>query len=162
MDSDDCLPHEELDNFVRNTHSGNSGRTNNKIIIDQGTVIMLQAISFELRDRDKCNSLPTADMLNALNVAQITLLRAERTLAMERAKNRRTHSLPDMDIPKLTQKNYDEFNTAFATLVSRQIGVNDIPLDYLLRDNAIGNYEAQYASREERLKQCIIGFRLRT
>ena len=60
-----------------------------------------------------------------------------------------------MDVPKFKGLNYDEFMTSFTTLVSCQTGVNDLPLDYLMRENATGLYDAVYASREAKLKHCI-------
>ena len=46
--------------------------------------------------------------------------------------------------------------TAFCSAVSRQIGLNDLPLDYLMRPNLTGNYNGTYASREAKLKECIL------
>jgi hypothetical protein len=44
---------------------------------------------------------------------------------------------------------------AFINLASQTIGVNELPLDYLLRDHD-GNYNAQYDTSEACLKACIV------
>ena len=41
----------EINTFVQNIHSSNSARTRNKISIPPGSVISIQAILFELKDR---------------------------------------------------------------------------------------------------------------
>ena len=43
-----------------------------------------------------------------------------------------------MTIPKFASTNYNEFMTAFKTLASRQIGTNELPLDYLMRKYECG------------------------
>ena len=49
-----------------------------------------------------------------------------------------------------------EFMTAFCPLVSCLIGVNDLPLDYILCDDPLGNNNGRYGSREEKLMKYII------
>ena len=62
-----------------------------------------------------------------------------------------------MNIPKFNTENYDEFMTAFSTLVSRIYGAFDLPLDYLLQDNdAPANYNNVYANRYEKLRLCVL------
>ena len=61
-----------------------------------------------------------------------------------------------MTIPKFAGTNYSEFITAFKTLASRQIGANELLLDYLMREHECGKYNALYALHEEKLKICIL------
>ena len=60
-----------------------------------------------------------------------------------------------MEVPKLTNNNFDEFNTAFTAVVSCQTSRAGIALDYQLRINEVGNYDAVYSSREDKLKSCM-------
>ena len=146
----------EINTFVQNTHSSNSARTRGKISIPPGSVIAIQAILFELKDRQRCGALPNDEVLNAINVPQLTLLKQSRSNALEQKRNRANNNLPSMSIPKFTGNNYDEFITAFTTLANRQIGLNDLPLDYLMRDEEPAPYDGFYASREDKLRACIL------
>ena len=158
---------EEIDTFVSTTHSANSGRANNaKILISPTVIIGLKSILFELKDRAMCRALPNIATLNAITIDQVNALRQDRAAAKEQIKRAKDNALTDsMKIPAFKTDNYDEFMTAFSSLVSRKYGANDIPLDYLLRENeAPGNYNNAYASRIDKLKECIIlrGERFRT
>jgi hypothetical protein len=146
----------EINAFVQNTHSSNSARARNKISIPPGSTIALQAILFELKDRQRCNALPTAEVLQAITAPQLTMLKQARLDALEQKKNRTENTLPSMTVPKFNGNNYDEFMTSFKTLANRQIGLNDLPLDYLMRDHEPQPYDALYTSREDKMKSCII------
>ena len=147
---------EEIEKFVTTTHGANSGRAAaDRIVIPPNAISALQAMLFELKDRQKCQALPTPETLNALMQPQLSILKQQRALAKEHLKKKRDSNLPPMEVPKFKGQNYDEFMTSFTTLVSRQTGVNDLPLDYLMRENETGNYEAAYTSREAKLKHCV-------
>ena len=149
---------EEIDNFVSTEHGANSGRTNanSKIIISPRTVLNLKAMLFELKDRIKCGAMPTLAQLQNLTAAQMSALRLNRSIAIEyKNKKKDASKNPTLDLPKLTNDNFDEFMAAFTNLASRTIGVNELPIDYLLRTTD-GNYNAAYQSREEKLKACIL------
>ena len=147
----------EIEDFVTNTHRSNSGLTaRNKIYISPAAVLSLQAMLFELKDRRNCGALPNAEILQSITAPMIVLLRQARSQAKEQRDQRNNTALPTMTIPKFVGTNYDEFMTAFTTLASRQIGTNELPLDYLMRENDINDYNSPYASREEKLKACIL------
>jgi hypothetical protein len=95
-------------------------------------------------------------MLNALTMDQLVILRQTRSTAIE-FKSRRTTSTQasTITIPKLTKDNYDEFHATFTNLASCTFGINELPLDYLLRTN-VGNYNSQYPLCEAKLKDCIV------
>ena len=146
----------ELDTFVKNTHAANSARANNaKILISTSAVMALKAVMFELKDRDMCDALPNAAMLTAIDANQVSLLRAQRTQALQDIAQENSLSLTtSMEIPKLTATNYETFMTAFTTLASRTKGASGTTLDYLMRE-VNGNYDAPgWASRAARLKAC--------
>ena len=61
-----------------------------------------------------------------------------------------------MDVPELKSDNFESFELAFAAAVRRQSSMyGSVPLDYLLRENAVGNYNAVWPTREEKLKNCL-------
>ena len=70
-----------------------------------------------------------------------------------------TSSLMDLTIPVLTSKNYDDWETQFSQLVSREnsTGGPGVSLDYLLCLQKVGTYLAVYeSSRAEQLKNCMV------
>ena len=146
----------ELDSFVKNTHSSNSARANNqKVLIPPGSVITLKAVLFELKDRELCDALPNAVMLNALDPAQVAILRTRRTQAIQDQIEIDNTSLTAMEVPKLTTSNYETFIASFTALCARTKASNGTTLDYLMRTTN-GNYEAPgWASRAARLKACV-------
>lgn len=147
---------EDIQSFVTTTHGANSGRAaGDRIVIPQSAITGLQSILFELRDRQRCNALPDLAMLQAITAADLRVLRRERSASMRLSKHKKNDSNTTMDIPQFKGNNFDEFMTAFKTLVSRHTGANELPLDYLMRDNVQGNYNAAYASREQKLKTCV-------
>ena len=61
---------------------------------------------------------------------------------------------PDMKLPTLTGTNFEEFDlycTAAVSILNASIG---IPVDYLLRLDPVGNYDAAQNSCEEKLSFC--------
>ena len=142
--------------MYKHTHSSNSARTRNKISIPLGSVISLQAIIFELKDHQHCGALPIAEMLEAITVPHLTLLKQSRSNALEQKKNRANNTLPDMSIPKFNGNNHNEFMTAFTILANRQICINNISLDYLMRENELQPYDGFYASRKDKMRSCMV------
>ena len=59
-----------------------------------------------------------------------------------------------MKVPTLTGTNFEEFDLAFTSAVRRQNYLIGITLYYLLRPYVVGNYNAAYNYREEKLKFC--------
>ena len=150
---------DELDSFVTSIHSSNSGRANNaRLVILPNAVIRLKAILFELKDREICGTLPDLATLNAIDDVQLNILKRSRIEAKANLKNNKDNALTDtMKIPKFKSENYDEFMTAFSTLVSRKYGAFNVPLDYLLREQTVAaDYNLPYDNRYEKLKNCII------
>ena len=64
-------------------------------------------------------------------------------------------TLTDMKVLKLTDQTFDEWNTSFTIIVGKQSSLTGISLDYLLRENKIGNNGANWPFHEENLKFCI-------
>ena len=141
--------------FVKQTHAANTARGNNqRILISPATVLALQAILFELKDRQICDELPTAAVLNNITAAQMAAMKAQKTQAVIDASNAKAVSYPDMEVPKLTATNFDRFIIAFSAVAARTKGMYGIPIDYLLRASN-GNYSDPWTTREEKLKMCV-------
>ena len=148
---------DEIATFVSTTHSSNSARGNTqKILIPSNVSVSLQAMLFELKDREVCQALPDQATLQAIMPIHITALRRARASAIEHRKNQSASTSSNMTVPAFKGTNYNEFMAAFKSLASRQIGVNDLSLDYILRDDPPGNYMGAYASQEEKLMKCIV------
>ena len=146
----------EIDEFVKHTHAANTGRASaQKVIIPAKVIIALKSILFELKDRELCGALPDMAFLQTIDGAQLSLMRSNRNKAIEIAELRNNQSHPEMVVPKLTTANFEDFSLAFTGAVRRLIGVVGIPLDYLLRENEIGDYDGNWENREEKLKNCI-------
>ena len=105
---------------------------------------------------DVCAALPSAMMLSNLDASQISSMRKPRRQAVINQTLMKDVSLPDMKVPKLTAQMFDDWNTSFITVVSRQNSLAGIPLDYLLREEEFRNYEANWPTREDKLKHCIV------
>ena len=147
---------DEIDAFVKEVHAGNSARASNaKLLISSNVILGLKSVLFELKDREMCEALPGAEMLRALDVGQISSMRKMRRRALINQSLKKEVSLPDMKVPKLTAQTFDDWNTFFTSVVGRQYSLSGISLDYLLRDEEIGNYNANWPTREEKLKYCI-------
>ena len=81
---------DEITAFVTTTHNSNSARANNaKILIPVHFAISLQALLFELKDRDLCNALPTAPVIQAITTADLNALCRSCAEAIEHRKQRK-------------------------------------------------------------------------
>ena len=86
----------------------------------------------------------------------ISVMRTQRTKSVEdKVTFAALSKLPEVVVPKLTATNYEIFNTAFTAVVTRTIGMNGLPLDYLMRET-VGNYEVAWPTRTDKLKNCIL------
>ena len=145
---------DEIDAFVKEVHNGNSARAS-KLLIGSNVVLGLKSVLFELKDRAACDALPSAAVLNALDTNQVSSMRKFRRQAIISQSLRKVATLPDMKVPKLTAQTFDDWNTSFITVVGRQNSLVSVSLDYLLRESEVGNYGANWPTREEKLKFCI-------
>ena len=112
---------DEIDAFVKEVHASNSARASNaKLLIGSNVLLGLKSILFELKDRHVCGALPSAMMISNLDAAQISSMRKLRRQALINQTLRKDVSLTDMKVPKLTAQTFDDWNTSFITVVSRQ------------------------------------------
>ena len=79
-----------IDEFVKATHSSNSSRAVvARILINPNVTIALKPILFELKDRDICNAFLDVAVLGALNMAQINIMRRQRSDAKRTTESQR-------------------------------------------------------------------------
>ena len=65
-------------------------------------------------------------------------------------------TLPSVTIPTLTKSNWKIFSQSIKELLTRQRGTYYIPLVYTIRNEAVGDYDAEYASTEDQLQSSIL------
>ena len=90
-----------------------------------------------------------------IDYAQLTAMKNNRRTALGIENMRKLQNLSDMAVPKLTASNFGTFNMAFSSAVRRQMSLAGISLSYTLRDHEIGNYEALWLTREEKLQTVL-------
>ena len=133
---------DEIDAFVKEIHSSNSARASKaKFLIVSNVMLGLKSISFELKDRDVFGALTSAIVLNNLEAAQNSSMRKLRRQALINQTLRKDVSFPDIEVPKLTAQIFDDWNTLFTSVVSRQNSLVGISFDYLLREEELGNHK---------------------
>ena len=142
---------DEIDAFVKEVHNGNSARSSNaKLLIVSSIVLGLKRILFELKDRDMCGALLNATILRGLDAYQVSSMRKLRRRALINQSLRKEISLPDMRVPKLTARTFDNWNTSFLNCGRAATQSRIISLDYLLSDEEACNYDANWPTREDK------------
>ena len=63
--------------------------------------------------------------------------------------------LPEITVLELTADNYEIFNTAFCSIIGRDIGMEGITIDYVMR-GITGNYDYLWTNHEGKLKNCLL------
>lgn len=145
----------EINEFIKQVHSGNSGRAAaQRIIYNPSIAANLKALSFTLKDRSRCNALYDANGLALIDQATLTLMKTYRSQAIQDLKNDESINLPKITVPKFTTENYDDFMSKFLTVVSRTKGVHGVSIDYIIRD-ADGNFDDMHATRKLKLRACL-------
>ena len=104
----------DIDDFVKSIHGNNSRlQQQQRITIEPSVVIYLKGLHFELKDRERCDALPDAAWLGNLDIPQLITFRADRSEYTENQKISKGLKMPDVEVPKLTPDNFDNFMTHF-------------------------------------------------
>ena len=109
---------DDIHEFIKQVHSSNSG-----CAAAQGIVYMpslaanLKAPSFSLKDRASCNALYDAAGLATLDQDQLTLMKNYCDQALQDKINDESVTRPQIDVPKFTSENYDDFMSKFLIVV---------------------------------------------
>ena len=149
------ISEEDIDRFISQVHSSNSGcQAAQRIVYGPALAANLKALSFTLKDRANCNALYDAQGLAALDQAQLALMQTYRDQAIQDRENDDTATLPNIDVPKFTKDNYDDFMAKFLTVVSHTKGVHGVSIDYIIRQ-ADGNFNDIHPTRKLKLRACL-------
>ena len=128
--------------------------TRDKVYIREQLKQRLYGAREEFSMRIDCGSTVTAAYLNAIDTDDTDDFVRKHQEWNEFKKSVSSMTLPNVAVPKLTKSNWKTFSQAVKELLTRQRGVNNIPLIYVIREND-GNYDGAYASTEEQLIQCL-------
>ena len=115
----------------------------------------IESLRLELIMRENCNSQYNAIDLPAIDRDETNSLVTKHSDWKELKESRKGTELPDINVPKLKSDNWKEWKDSFSELLLRTIGKNEIPLIYIIRETAIGNYNAVYNSTESQLIACM-------
>ena len=150
------LPSKDLDVAKSNLHKALANVTpaRDRVWLSATRCITLHALHMQCFDRINCNSPYTADDILSFTPDDIVNTRNEYLEAT--LTDSTTKGLGEVTIPKLTSTKWIEFKTALKESLSRTIGKNKIPLTYLVRKNAVNDFNGQYNNRSERLIACTI------
>jgi len=100
---------DEINSFLKGNNSINSNRTAaQRVFIEPHHIQSIKAILFELKDRQQCNSSPSVDMLNMIDLEAMTLLKAARVESLNAEKARNSVTLGS---PKTHSRNLEHVQT---------------------------------------------------
>lgn len=146
----------DIHSFIRETSSANGllANANQHATFNRSHSNALQAMRFELQNRYYCDALPTAPELAAIDAQAIILMKTQMIEFRTAQTHREASNKPSMDVQKLKSTNWFEFKQDVLEALSRVYGVNGVPLTYLVRDNDVGDYNANYQTIMHRLTAC--------
>ena len=70
-----------------------------------------------------------------------------RNYLLEIIAHKKDQSFPDMTVPKIIRNNFEDFCMDFQDAARRQVVLSVILIDYFLRPNNTGKYDAVWNSR---------------
>ena len=144
------LSEEELKAVFEENKNANRRRTaNNQIVLPILAKARLDAIRYEMELRTMCRKPMTLAQIQDIDINGAKALvkqKKEREEGIEKASK-----LPTPEVPKLEKGNWRTVRDSFVELLSRQTGSNGVPLQYVVRENRVGDFDANYATLEEKL-----------
>ena len=148
-------PLEDIKSFITENAQLNRDRQPNQLItFSQNHSSAIQAVAFALRDRLRCESVPTQVQLDAIMTADVRRLKNEMNDAIAEAKLRKDRVLPEAKVGTLKPENWNDFKDSVIEALSRVNGVVGVPLNYVVREMEINNYMAPFPTRMKRLVAC--------
>ena len=149
------LPPKDLDQAINNLHKALATQANarDQVRLNATKCISLHSIRLHFLDRINCGAGLLAPKIIAIDRTDLNTFRSdylEATLYQEDTKG-----LSTVTITKLVTTKWNEFKSTMTESLSRITGKNKIPLTYLIRDEDVGNFDATYDNRTDRLVQCI-------
>ena len=118
-------------------------------------VVEIKSILFELKDRQLFNPLPDVTILTAIDSSKVNIMRRLKRSDLDDMASRKDVKIPYIKVPKLTNTNFEYWNTVFPSVIGRQYSLADIALVYLIRDKDVGDYNFAWISRDENIMNFI-------
>lgn len=148
------LPSKDLDAAISNLHKALANVTpaRDRVRLNATRCITLHAIRMECLDRINCDA--PLDANDIVSLTNLDIMSFRNAYLEAKLTDATTQGLGEVTIPKLTAMKWIEFKTALTESLSRIVGKNKIPLTYLIRVGANGNFNAPYNNRLERLVAC--------
>ena len=148
-------PLDDIKSFISENSQLNRDRQPNQLItFSQNHSSAIQAVAFQLRDRLRCDSIPTQAQLDAIMNIDVRRMKTEMNDAIAEALLRKDRVLPDAKVGTLKPESWNDFKDSVIESLSRVTGVVGIPLHYVIRDLAVNNYMAPFPTRMKRLVAC--------
>ena len=96
------------------------------------------------------------DTIQALYTVKLnyTLVQSTKSV-VDKANFAALSKLPEITVLELTADNYEIFNTAFCSIIGRDIGMEGITIDYVMR-GITGNYDYPWTNQEDKLNNCLL------
>ena len=105
---------DDIDKFIATVHGENSGRALAQMIsIPVGVIMHLKALCFELKNRNKCDVLPDATMIAAIDISQLIVSRSICEQYARDTERLRKTSMPELAIPIFNTSNFECFMDNF-------------------------------------------------
>lgn len=147
---------DDINSFLTSNNYANRTRINDMTCnYDASHIRLIKALQFELKDRRAYNSLPDLVTLEAIDANSLHTLVSNRTEAQETEKRLKPSDKGEVEIPTFSSANFEDIEQKIKSATSRRVGTAGIPLDYILRTDAICNYDAVWSNRLDKLKHCI-------
>ena len=141
--------------FLENKNSNRRRVLANQISLPVLACTKLEAVRYELELRTMCGSPMNQAQVQALNNAEAKKLARQKKQREEGLE--RSADLPNPEVPKLSRTNWRAVRDAFLELLSRKVGANGITLNYVIRANAVGNYDdPRHTTLNQKLVACAL------
>ena len=135
------LSKDELEAIYYENRNTNRRRTMpNQVTLPILAKSRLDAIRYEMNLRTMCSKPMDLTQIQGLTLVLAKGLVKQKSEREEGIKQ--SGDLPNPDVPKLEKGNWRTVRDSFTEMITRQIGSNGIPLLYVVRENATGDYDS--------------------
>ena len=146
----------EIDQYVKRNDEDNRNRAQNQQVIFTVRFLKnIKAVLMELQDQMRCLATPDMAMLNSIDIDTLRSMRLSYSQYTRDSEQRNNQKLPEKTVCKLSGKTWGIFKVDIQECMNRIIGVNSIPLSYIICPNDHNTYEAHYETRMDKLINCI-------
>ena len=93
--------------------------------------------------------------IQALDSLQLKYMRVQQTKSIaDKSYFAALSKLPEITVPELTADKYEIFTISFCYVIGRTIGMNRIPIDYVMH-GVTGNYGSPWMNREDKINNFL-------